>query len=50
MLPFQTENRKWKPMRFSFNLLPFAHCANGSLLFVRLFTQKQTEVIPLQTD
>jgi hypothetical protein len=31
-------------------LLLFAHLANGSLLFVCLFTKKQMEVIRLQTD
>jgi hypothetical protein len=30
--------------------LPFANCTNGSLLFVRLLTKKQTEFIQLQTD
>ncbi len=43
MLPFQTENRKRKPRRFSLILLPFAHRANGSLSFFFL-TKKQTEV------
>ncbi len=36
-------NIKWKPRRFSFIRLPFAHSANASLSFVRLFTRnKQT--------
>ncbi len=30
--------------------LLFAHCANGSLSFVRLLKKKQTEVIHLQMD
>ncbi len=50
MLPFQTDNGKWKPRRFSFSHLSFALRANGSLLFVRLFMKKQMEVIRLQTD
>jgi hypothetical protein len=44
---------KWKTEAHAIFLLirlPFAHRENGSLLFVRLFTKKQTEVIPLQTD
>jgi hypothetical protein len=43
-------NEKWKPRRFSSICLPFAHHENESLLFVRLFTKKHTEVICLQTD
>jgi hypothetical protein len=44
-------NRKRKPGDFSYSFcLPFAHRANGSLSFVRLFTKKQTEVIRLQTE
>jgi hypothetical protein len=39
-----------KKKKFSLNCLPFAHCANESLSFVRLLTKKQTEVIHLQTD
>jgi hypothetical protein len=50
MLLFQTENEKRKPRLFSLNSLPFAHRANGSLSFVRLFMKKQTEVIRLQTN
>jgi hypothetical protein len=50
MLPLQTESVKWKTRRFSSIRLLFAHCANGSLLFLRLFTKKQTEVIRLQMD
>jgi hypothetical protein len=34
MLPFQTENGKQKSRRFSLIPLPFAHSANGSLLFI----------------
>ncbi len=30
--------------------LTFAHCANGSLSFVRLLRMKQTEVIRFQTE
>jgi hypothetical protein len=41
---FQMENRKWKPREFSFIRLPFAHRANGSLLFVRLLTKKQQKL------
>ncbi len=33
ILPFQTENGKRKPRRFSLILLPFAHRANGSYPF-----------------
>ncbi len=43
------EKGKQKPRRFSFIRLLFAHCTNRSLLFVRLLTKKQTEVIRLQT-
>ncbi len=50
MLPFQKENGKRKPRRFSLIRLQFARRANGSLSFTRLFTKKQTEVIRLQTD
>ncbi len=42
--------RKWKHRRFSLFYLPCAHCANGSLSFVRLLTKKQMEVIRLKTD
>ncbi len=41
---------KRKPRRFSLVHLLFAHRANGSLLFVRLLTKKQTEAVRLQTD
>jgi hypothetical protein len=41
---------KRRPRRFFLIRLPFAHRANGSLLFVRLLTKKPTEVIRLQTD
>jgi hypothetical protein len=41
----ETSNGKRKPRQFSLICLPFAHCANGSLLFVRLLTKKKTEVI-----
>ncbi len=34
-----------RPGDFSLILLPFAHCANGSLSFVHLLKKKQTEVI-----
>jgi hypothetical protein len=34
-------NGKRKPRRFFLIRLPFAHHANGSLLFVRLFTKKK---------
>ncbi len=43
---------KWKMEAqaiFQIRLL-FAHRADRSLSFVRLFTKKQTEVIRLQTD
>ncbi len=40
-------NVKRKPRRFSFIRLP---CANASLLFVRLFRKKQTNVIRLLTE
>ncbi len=40
---------KGKPRQFSLICLPFAHCANRSLLFVFLLTKKQTKVIRLQT-
>ncbi len=45
ILQFQTH-----PRRFFLIRLPFAHCANGSLSFVRLLTKKQMEVICWQTD
>jgi hypothetical protein len=45
MLPFQTENEERKPGRFSLICLLIAHCAKGSLSFVRLFTKKQIVVI-----
>jgi hypothetical protein len=50
MLSFQKENGKRKPRQFFLIRLPFAHHANGSVSFIRLFTKKQTEVIRLQTD
>jgi hypothetical protein len=34
-------NGKRKPRRFSLIRLPFAHCRNGSLFFVRLLAKKQ---------
>jgi hypothetical protein len=43
----ETSNGKRKPSRFSLICLPFAHRANGSLLFVSLLAKKQTEVICL---
>jgi hypothetical protein len=39
-----------KPRRFSLIRLLVVHRVNGSFLFVRLFTKKQTEVIRLQMD
>ncbi len=50
MLLFPMENEKRKPRQLSLIRLLFAHCANGSLSFVRLFTKKSTEVNRLQTD
>jgi hypothetical protein len=41
----KTSNGKRKPRRFSIICLPFAHHANGSLSFVRLLMNQQTEVI-----
>ncbi len=43
-------NGKWKPRQFSLISLPFAHCVNGCLLFVRLLMRKETQGIHLQTD
>jgi hypothetical protein len=40
MLPFQMENGKRNPRRFSLIRLPF-FCANGSLSFVHLFIDKE---------
>jgi hypothetical protein len=37
-------NRKRKPRRFSLIRLPFAHCANGSSSFVRLFMKKKPKL------
>jgi hypothetical protein len=48
-MPFQTENGKRNPRRFSIIRLPFARRANRCLSFSHLFTKKQTEVIHLQT-
>ncbi len=45
-----SKNGTRKPSGFSFISLPFAHCANGSLSFVRLWTNKQMEVIRLKLD
>ncbi len=50
MLPFQTENEKTEPRRFSLICLPFTLRANGSMSLICLFMKKQTEVIRLQTD
>ncbi len=51
LLPFQMEDGKRKPKRFSLIRLPFAHRTNTvSLSFVHLLTKKQTEVVRLQTD
>jgi hypothetical protein len=44
------KKEKRKPWRFSLTRLSFAHCANGGFKFDRLLTQKQTDVIRLQTD
>jgi hypothetical protein len=38
------------PGNFPLSVLPFAHHANGSFLFVRLLTTKQMKVIRLQMD
>jgi hypothetical protein len=48
MLPFQTENGI--PGDFPLVRSPFAHRANGSLSFFRLFTKKQMEATRLQPD
>jgi hypothetical protein len=45
MLLFQMQNAKPKPRQFSLILLPFAHHANGSLLFVHLLTKKKSKLI-----
>jgi hypothetical protein len=45
---FKTKNGS--PGKFSIIRLPFVNRANGSLLFVRLLTKKQTEDICLKTD
>ncbi len=50
MLPFKTETENRKPRPFPLIRLSFAHCTNGSVSFVRLFTKKQTAVIRLQTE
>jgi hypothetical protein len=42
--------RKTEAKAIFLNPLTFAHCANGSLSFVRSFTKKEMEVIHLQTD
>jgi hypothetical protein len=39
-----TSNRKRKPRQFSLTRLPFSFCANGSLLFVCPFVDKETNV------
>jgi hypothetical protein len=49
MLPFQTENGKPNPRRFSLICLLFAHRAI-SLSFVHMMMKKQREVIHWQTD
>jgi hypothetical protein len=46
----ETSNRKWRKEAWAIFLNPFAHCANGSLSFVRLLAKKQTEVICKQTE
>jgi hypothetical protein len=45
----QTENGKRKP-KFFLTPIVFAHRANGNLSFVRLLTEKQTEVNRLLTE
>jgi hypothetical protein len=47
---FTNGNGKRKPRPFPLIRLPFADHANGSLSFVRLFTEKQTEEIHLQMN
>ncbi len=44
MLLFQTENGRRKPRLFSLIRLSFAHHADGSLSFSRLFTKKYSTV------
>jgi hypothetical protein len=44
MMPFQTENGKWTPRWFFLIRLPFAHCANRSLSFVRLLTKNKQKL------
>jgi hypothetical protein len=39
-----------KPRQFSLIFSSFVHSANGSMLFVRLLTKKQTEVIRSQLN
>jgi hypothetical protein len=45
-------NGKWKIKAMPFFLirLPFARCANGSLLFVHWLMKKHAGVVRLQTD
>jgi hypothetical protein len=45
----KTTNGKRKP-KFFLTPIAFAHRANGSLSFVRLLTEKQTEVNRLLTE
>jgi hypothetical protein len=47
---FSNGKQKTEAQAIFLNPLSFAHRANRSLLFARLFTKKQTEVICLQTD
>ncbi len=42
--------RKTEAQAIFLSRLPFAHCANRSLSFVRLLMKKQLEDISLQTD
>jgi hypothetical protein len=44
-MDMETTNVKQKPTLFSLTHLPFAHRANGSLLFFCLSMKKQMEVI-----
>ncbi len=50
MLPFQMENGSTGDFPIFLNPLPIVHRAKWKVFFVRLLTQKQTEVIHLQLD
>jgi hypothetical protein len=50
MLPFPMENGSTGDFPIFLNPLPIVHRANERFFFVRLSTQKQTEVIHLQLD